>query len=304
MTIRRQHAGDWPDLPAGAWRETRDTLHMWMQIVGKIRLALEPMVNHWWQVPLYVNGVGLTTSLMPAHRGGLEISFDFQRHILLMTTVTGDRREIALRPMSVADFYAELLDCLGSIGVNVVIYPVPVEVAVAIPFADDTEHSSYDPEFVQRFWRALVSIVGVFKEFRAGFIGKASPVHFFWGSFDLAVTRFSGRPAPVHPGGAPNCPPWVMERAYSHELSSCGYWPSGGEGGLFYSYAYPQPHGFRDQAVTPAAASFDDDLGEFVLPYATVRAASDPESMLMEFLESTYEAAADLLKWDRGALEA
>jgi hypothetical protein len=277
---------------------------MWMQIVGKIRLALEPMVNHWWQVPLYVNAVGLTTSLMPVQPGGLEISFDFQRHILLMTTVTGDRREIALRPMSVADFYAELLDCLRSIGVNVVIYPVPVEVAVAIPFADDTEHASYDPEFVQRFWRALVSIVGVFKEFRAGFIGKASPVHFFWGSFDLAVTRFSGRPAPVHPGGAPNCPPWVMERAYSHELSSCGYWPGGGEGGLFYSYAYPQPQGFRDQAVAPAAASFDDDLGEFVLPYATVRAASDPESALMEFLESTYGVAAGLLKWDRGSLEA
>ena len=304
MTIRRQNVVDWPDLPVGAWRETRDTLHMWMQIVGKIRLALEPMVNHWWQVPLYVNAVGLTTSLMPVQPGGLEISFDFQRHILLMTTVTGDRREIALRPMSVADFYAELLDCLRSIGVNVVIYPVPVEVAVAIPFADDTEHASYDPEFVQRFWRALVSIVGVFKEFRAGFIGKASPVHFFWGSFDLAVTRFSGRPAPVHPGGAPNCPPWVMERAYSHELSSCGYWPGGGEGGLFYSYAYPQPQGFRDQAVAPAAASFDDDLGEFVLPYATVRAASDPESALMEFLESTYGVAAGLLKWDRGSLEA
>jgi hypothetical protein len=205
--------------------------------------------------------------------------------------------------MTVAHFYAELFDCLKSIGVDVAIYPVPVEVALAIPFADDTEHSSYDPEFVQRFWRALVSIDGVFKEFRAAFVGKASPVHFFWGSFDLAATRFSGRPAPVHPGGAPNCPAWVMERAYSHELSSCGYWAGGGEGGLFYSYAYPEPQGFRDRTASPAGASFDSDLGEFVLPYETVRASSDPESALTKFLESTYEAAADLLAWDREALE-
>jgi hypothetical protein len=277
---------------------------MWTQIVGKVRMALEPMVNHWWQVPLYVNGVGLTTSLMPTHPGGLEITFDFHQHVLRLCTTKGENREIALRPMSVAQFYAEVMECLRSVGVDVAIYPVPVEVLEAIPFADDTEHSSYDPECVQRFWRALVSIVGVMTDFRAGFIGKASPVHFFWGSFDLAVTRFSGRTAPRHPGGAPNCPPWVMERAYSHELSSCGYWPGGGEGGMFYSYAYPEPQGFRDWVVAPIGVSFDPDLGEFTLPYATVRASSDPESTLMAFLESTYEAAAELLAWDRGALEA
>jgi hypothetical protein len=296
-------ASTWPDLPAPAWSETRDTLHMWLQIVGKVRLALEPMVNHWWQVPLYVTGVGLTTSLMPTGAGGLEISFDFQRHALELRTVGGGSREITLRPLSVADFYAELFEGLSSIGVDVAIYPVPVEVPVAIPFAEDTDHASYDPEYVQRFWHALVSINAVLKEFRAGFIGKASPVHFFWGSFDLAATRFSGRTAPLHPGGAPNCPSRVMELAYSHEVSSCGYWPGGGEDGLFYSYAYPEPAGLRDRPVGPPGASFDHDLGEFVLPYGTVRAARDPRSALAEFLQTTYEAAADLLEWDRSALE-
>jgi hypothetical protein len=205
--------------------------------------------------------------------------------------------------MSVADFYSELLYSLASIGVHVSIYPVPVEVLVAIPFAEDTTHSSYDAECVQRFWRSLVSMVGVFKEFRAGFVGKASPVHFFWGSFDLAVTRFSGRSAPLHPGGAPNCPSWVMERAYSHELSSCGYWPGGGEDGLFYSYAYPEPKGFSDRIAAPDGAFYDHELGEFILPYGTVLASADPESALTAFLQTTYEAAAELLKWDREALE-
>jgi hypothetical protein len=293
----------WPELPTLAWQASRDTLHMWTQIVGKIRLELEPMLNHWWQVPLYVNAVGLTTSLMPHESGGLEITFDFQRHELVIETVEGVRSEVGLFPRTVADFYAEFLECLDAVGVHVDIYPVPVEVPVAIPFAEDTEHDAYDAEFVHRFWRSLVSVDKVFKGFRAGFIGKASPVHFFWGSFDLAVTRFSGRPAPRHPGGAPNCPPRVMEQAYSHEVSSCGYWPGGLDEGVFYAYAYPEPPGFRESPVSPSKASFDPSLGEFVLPYAAVRMANDPEGTLMAFLQSSYAAAADLAKWDRASLE-
>lgn len=293
----------WPELPVAKWAPTRDTLHMWTQIVGKIRLALEPMGNHWWQVPLYVNSVGLTTSLMPYRDLGLEIVFDFQRHVLVMTTVSGDSREISLEPRSVADFFAELFARLHELDVHPVIFARPTEVEVAIPFAEDHEHASYDRDFVERFWRSLVSADRVFDQFRSGFVGKASPVHFFWGSFDLAVTRFSGRTAPRHPGGAPNCPNWVMEEAYSHEVSSCGYWPNGGDEGIFYSYAYPEPHGFPGATVAPSSAGWDPAMSEFVLPYQAVRTAPDPDETLMTFLESTYVAAADLGSWDRASLE-
>ncbi|MFI5054536.1 MAG: DUF5996 family protein, partial [Acidimicrobiia bacterium] len=223
--------------------------------------------------------------------------------MLVITTVTGERREMVLEPRSVADFYTELFARLAEIGVEVPIMSRPVEVEVAIPFAEDSQHASYDPEYVHRFWRSLVSVDRVFTRFRAGFVGKVSPVHFFWGSFDLAVTRFSGRRAPRHPGGAPNCPPWVMERAYSHEVSSCGYWPGGAAEGTFYSYAYPVPAGYRDHPVAPTGAFFDDASGEFLLPYEEVRTIGDPDGMLLEFLQSTYDAAADLAGWDRSELE-
>lgn len=301
--MRAPTSEPWPELPVAAWAPTRDTLHMWTQIVGKIRLALEPMVNHWWQVPLYVNGAGLTTSLMPYRDTGIEIVFDFQRHILVITTVAGESREIGLEPRSVADFFAEVFARLGELDVHPVIIPRPTEVEVAIPFAEDHEHASYDRVFVERFWRSLVSADRVFDQFRSGFLGKVSPVHFFWGSFDLAVTRFSGRTAPRHPGGAPNCPNWVMEEAYSHEVSSCGYWPNGGGEGIFYSYAYPEPRGFPGAAVAPSSAGWDATMSEFVLPYQAVRTAPDPEEALMTFLESTYVAAADLGSWDRASLE-
>jgi hypothetical protein len=293
----------WPALPVREWEATRDTVQLWTQIVGKIRLALAPMINHWWQVPLYVDARGLTTSLMPYDGGGLEISFDFQRHVLAITTVAGNSAEMRLEPRSVADFYTELFARLREVGVDVKIYGRPVEVPVAIPFVDDDEHASYDGEYVHRFWRSLVSAERVMTKFRSRFLGKVSPVHFFWGAFDLAVTRFSGRPAPTHPGGIPNCPPWVMWRAYSHEVSSCGYWPGGADEGVFYSYAYPEPDGFRDASVAPPAAHFDADLGEFVLPYQAVRTAADPDACLVEFLQATYDAAADLAHWDRENLE-
>jgi hypothetical protein len=293
----------WPALPVAAWAPTRDTVHMWTQIVGKIRLALMPMVNQWWQVPLYVSARGLTTSLMPYRGGGVEIEFDFQRHLLVVTTVAGRRRELRLEPRSVADFYTGLFAVLAELDVEVQIFARPVEVAEAIPFADDEEHASYDAASVHEFWRSLVSAQRVFTVFRSSYTGKVSPVHFFWGAFDLAVTRFSGRPAPKHPGGAPNCPDWVMERAYNQEVSSCGFWPGGADEGAFYSYAYPEPPGFRDHPIAPPGAAFDDSLGEFLLPYAAVRTAPDPDALLITFLQSTYEAAADLAGWDRAQLE-
>jgi hypothetical protein len=298
-----QSRPDWPALPLLAWQDTRDTLHMWTQIVGKIRLALEPVVNHWWEVPLYVSGSGLTTLVMPSPGGGLEIAFDFQEHLLRLTTVAGALRVVRLEPRSVADFYREVLARLGELGVEVRIMARPVEVAVAIPFAEDEEHASYDAEFATRFWRSLVTAHRVLTEFRSSFIGKVSPVHFFWGGFDLAVTRFSGRQAPLHPGGVPNCPPWVMQQAYSHEVSSCGYWPGGSDEGAFYSYAYPEPADFRAKRVQPAAARYDESLGDFLLPYEMVRTAANPEGDLRAFLQTTYDAAADLGGWDRNHLE-
>lgn len=293
----------WPALSLADWGETIDALHLWTQVVGKVRLALEPMVNHWWQVPLYVSARGLTTSLM--HRGdlGVEMEFDFLDSALVIRTTTGDVRRVDLAPRSVADFYAATMAALGEVGASVTVLAKPVEVAEAVPFADDVRLRPYDAAAAQRFWLALVQAERVLLDFRAGFVGKASPVHFFWGGFDLAVTRFSGRTAPTHPGGAPNCPDWVQELAYSHEVSSCGYWPGGSAEGSFYSYAYPSPPGFADWDVRPEAARFDDDLGEFVLPYEAVRTAADPDATLKTFLQSTYDAAAELGHWDRAALE-
>jgi hypothetical protein len=295
---------DWPDLTLSAWEDTRDTFHMWTQVVGKIRLALEPMVNHWWQVPLYVSARGLTTSLMHAGALGVEIEFDLIDHDLDIRTSDGRSRQIALEPRSVASFYAATMAALRDLGIPVTILARPVEVVEAIPFANDEQHHAYDAAAAQRFWRALVQVQRVMVRFRGEFVGKTSPVHFFWGGPDLAVTRFSGRRAPKHPGGVPHCADWVQELAYSHEVSSCGFWPNGSAEGTFYSYAYPQPEGFADWPVTPDAAYYDTQMGEFLLPYAAVRTADDPDAVLLSFFESTYEAAAELGKWDRAALES
>jgi len=290
-------------LTLATWADTRDTLHMWTQVVGKVRLALEPAVNHWWQVPLYVSARGLTTSLMHAAHRSLEIEFDVVDHVLVLRTTDGERRSVALEPRTVAAFHAEVMGQLDVLGVHVEILARPVEVDPAIPFAEDSVHHAYDPDAARRFWLGLVEADRVLRRFRARFVGKASPVHVFWGGLDMAVTRFSGRPAPPHPGGAPNCADWVMQEAYSHEVSSCGYWPGGSEEGSFYSYAYPEPDGFPDWPV-PAPGRYDAALGEFVLPYRAVRTAEDPDAVLLAFLQSTYEAAATLGRWDRSALEA
>ncbi|HZX02134.1 DUF5996 family protein [Kribbella sp.] len=280
-----------------AWQPTRDTLHLWTQIVGKVRLALTPHVNHWWNVPLYVNSVGLTTSLMPYRGGGVEITFDFLTHTLLIHTTAGDRRVLRLEPRSVADFYAEFRSALRELDIDVHIRPVPVELPHAIPFDADHEHDSYDPAAVRDFYCSLVHAERVLTKFRSTFSGKVSPVHFFWGAFDLAVTRFSGRLAPRHAGGVPNCPDWVMAEAYSHEVSSCGYWPGGREEGIFYSYAYPIPPALEAAEIRPAAGYYDGELREFVLPYRDVRKADDPDAYLTEFLTSTYDAAKALANW-------
>lgn len=295
----------WPVIPVSGWQDTRDTLHLYTQVVGKIRLANEPLNNHWWNITLYLTARGLTTSLMPHPDGpAFHIDFDFFAHRLVVTTVDGDQRSIPLEPRPVADFYAEVMRMLDELGVATKIWPVPVEIPDAIPFPDDRVHASYDPDAVRRFWQALVTIESVFKRFRSRFLGKASPVHYFWGAIDLAYTRFSGRPAPPHPGGAPHLGPHVMWEAYSHEVSSCGYWPGGpGEEGIFYAYAYPEPAGYRDAVIGPAQARWDDELGEFVFPYELVRTAPDPDATLLEFLQTTYAAAADTAGWDRAALE-
>jgi hypothetical protein len=295
----------WPDLTLTGWEGTKDALHLWSQVVGKVRMALEPAVNHWWQVPLYVSARGLTTSLMHGPSGGVEVEFDFVDHVLAVRTTAGLNRTVALTDRSVADFHAETLAALASVGVEVDMLARPVEVPVAIPFAEDTEVRPYDPAAAQRFWLALVEADRLFDRFRAGFRGKASPVHFFWGGFDLAVTRFSGRPAPRHPGGAPNCADWVMHEAYSHEVSSAGFWPAGSDEGSFYSYAYPEPDGFAAWPLDDVPGGYyDAELGEFILPYRTVRQAADPDTLVLTFLQRTYEAAADLASWDRTALDA
>jgi hypothetical protein len=294
----------WPELTLSAWEDTRDTLHLWTQVVGKVRLALEPMTNHWWQVPLYVSARGLTTSLMHDGGRGLEIEFDFVDHVLSVRASDGHLDAVLLEPRSVADFYEATMRALEALGVHVSLLARPVELIEAIPFPEDEKHCSYDPAAAHRFWLALLQAHRVMSQFRARFVGKASPVHFFWGAADLATTRFSGRPAPKHRGGVPNCADWIMEMAYSHEVSSCGFWPGGSTEGSFYSYAYPEPAGFADWPLEIAGASYDSSLGEFLLPYSTVRTAEDPDAVLLGFFQSTYEAAAELGGWDRAALEA
>jgi hypothetical protein len=277
---------------------------MWTQIVGKIRLAQTPWINHSWHVTLYVTSRGLSTSSMPYGERTFQIDFDFIDHQLLITTCDGERRELPLRPQTTAEFYALLMADLRDLRLPLTIHTRPNEVEAPIPFPEDRDHGAYDADAVQRFWKVLVQVDRVLRKFRSEFIGKCSPVHFFWGSFDLAVTRFSGRPAPEHPGGIPNLPDRITREAYSHEVSSAGFWPGGPPmpNPIFYSYAYPTPQGFGEAGVRPASASWIGDLGEFVLPYDDVRLAESPEDSLLEFLRTTYEAAADLGGWDRQAL--
>lgn len=295
----------WPDLPYGAWKDTCTTLHLWTQIVGKIRLAQTPWLNHSWHVPFYASARGLTTSPIPYGARWFEMTFDFIDHVLIVASGEGERKTIRLEPRSVADFYAAVLSALAELGLPVRINEVPSEMVEAIPFFRDRTHAAYDAAFAARFWRALMQGNRLFTRFRTGFIGKGSPVHFFWGGFDLAVTRFSGRRAPRHPGGVPHLPDAVACEAYSHEVSSAGFWPGGGgfDHAAFYSYAYPEPAGFRTAAVRPAAAFFSEALGEFLLPYDAVRTAPDPDAALLAFLDSTYEAAAESGRWDRARLE-
>jgi hypothetical protein len=294
----------WPSLKISAWQDTCATLHLWTQIVGKLRLAQMPLVNHWWQVPLYVTARGLTTSPIPYGARTFQIDFDFVDHRLVIASSDGRIAGIGLAPRSVAEFYRAVMEQLASLDIAIAIWTMPVEIPDAIPFEQDHAHASYDPEYAERFWQVLVQGQRVLERFRARFLGKASPVHFFWGSFDLAATRFSGRRAPDHPGTAPNLANWVMREAYSHEVSSCGFWPGGGgQDAAFYSYAYPQPAGFSDAIVRPGGAAWRQDLGEFVLPYDGVRQAADPDAAILDFCQSTYEAAADLAQWDRQALE-
>ena len=300
----------WPELPYAAWKDTRDTLHLWTQVVGKIRLALTPWQNHSWHVALYVTVRGLTTSPIPWRSSSFQIDFDFLDHVVWVRTAEGHFRQVMLkpnpRPMSVAEFYAALMIALRDLGIDVRIKTMPCEIADCIPFEQDTRHAAYDAEYANRFWRVLLAAQDVFARFRTGFLGKTSPVHFFWGSFDLAVTRFSGRAAPRHPGGVPHLPNSVAQEAYSHEVSSAGFWPGGGgpiDYAAFYSYAYPAPGGFAAARVKPVQAFFSKELGEFLLPYDAVRSARDSDAVLMEFLQSTYDVAADLAKWDSKALE-
>jgi Family of unknown function (DUF5996) len=294
----------WPELDYPSWRDTALTLQLWMQIVGKIRLSRTPWLNHSWQVPFYVTACGLGTSPIPFGHEALEIEFDFLAHRLVCRTSLGSEAVLALTPMPVADFYAGLVQRLADLGVEVDIYARPSELIDAIPFADDRLHAAYDADAAHRFWRVLLQADRLLKTFRTGFLGKASPVHFFWGGFDLAVTRFSGRRAPLHPGGIPNLPDRITQEAYSHEVSSAGFWPGSDAfpQAAFYSYAYPQPAGFADAPV-PDGAAFDAGLGEFILPYDRVRRARDPDALLLDFLEATYAAAAIHGDWDRGALE-
>lgn len=295
----------WPDLPTEEWRETYATLHLWTQIVGKIRLAKSPWLNHSWHVALYVTPRGLTTSPVPDGTRTFQIDFDFIDHRLRISTSDGVNRHFALPGHSVASFHAAIMEALAELGISVAIDEMPNELPDPVRFSQDAAHASYDPDAVGRLLQILVNCDRVFKQFRTGFLGKSSPVHFFWGSFDLAVTRFSGRRAPRHPGGVPNLPDAVAHEAYSHEVSSAGFWPGSGavDYPAFYSYAYPEPAGFRTAKVRPDAAFFSEAMSEFVLPYDAVRKADDPDEALLDFLNSTYEAAANAAKWDRDALE-
>jgi hypothetical protein len=305
IDLTHNHHASWPDLPYTAWEETCTTLHLWTQAVGKIRLAYTPWLNHSWHVALYPTAQGLTTSLIPYKQRSFEIEFDFNQHQLVIRTSEGKSEKIVLKPRAVASFYAAVIATLASLGIGVQIAELPCEIPGAIPFSRDHTHSAYDPEYAHRFWRALIQMDRVFKQFRTGFIGKCSPVHFFWGSFDLALTRFSGRRAPLHPGGIPGVADIVIQEAYSHEVSSAGFWP-GGSGidyPAFYSYAYPAPPGFRTSTIEPKEAFFSEALGEYLLPYDAVRTASNPDVALLAFLQSTYEAAANCGNWDQSALE-
>ena len=295
----------WPELPYAAWQDTCATLHLWTQIVGKVRLSLTPWLNHSWHVTLQVSARGLATPPIPYQGRDFTIEFDFIDHVLWLRSSDGHFRQLVLRPMTVAEFYDDAMLALRELGIDVRIDTMPNEIPGAIAFPDDRVHAAYDRDFAEKFWRVLTRSHAVFSHFRTGFLGKASPVHFFWGSFDLAVTRFSGRPAPPHPGGVPNLPDAVAREAYSHEVSSAGFWPGGGgiDYPAFYSYAYPAPQGFAAAKVAPAGAFWSKDLGEFILPYEAVRAAREPDKALMAFLQSTYGAAADLGGWDRAALE-
>ncbi len=290
----------WPELPLAAWQDTCETLHRWTQMAGKVRLALTPRSNHWWNVALYVTARGLTTSPIPYQGAAFELQFDFLSHQLLLLTSRGGTSSLPLAPQSCATFHERFLELLAAAGIAVHISPLPCEIPGAVPFDQDHAHASYDPEYAQRFWRVLLSAQRVLSVFRAEFLGKCSPVHFFWGSFDLAVTRFSGRRAPDDPTRDA-----VTREAYSHEVSSVGFWPGGGAfaDAAFYAYAAPAPPGFRDAPVRPAAAHWDATLGEFLLPYAELRRAPAPDAALLDFCRSTYAAAADLGQWDRAALE-
>jgi hypothetical protein len=295
----------WPELPTAAWRDTYATLHLWTQVIGKVRLVRSPWLNHSWHVALYVSARGLTTSPIPDGIRTFQIDFDFIDHVLRITTSDGAQRQFALAGHSVASFYAAVMAALAELGIEVTIDEVPNELPDPVRFSKDSQHASYDPDAVGRLFQILINVDRVFKQFRTGFLGKASPVHFFWGSFDLAVTRFSGRRAPRHPGGVPHLSDDVATEAYSHEVSSAGFWPGSGaiDYPAFYCYAYPEPAGFRTAKVRPDAAFFSEALGEFILPYDAVRTAADPDHALLEFLHSSYEAAANAAKWDRDALE-
>jgi hypothetical protein len=294
----------WEPLPDETWAPTIRSLHRWSQMVGKVRMALTPPLNHWWHITLYVSATGLTSSAIPYGGGLFELGFDLRRDLLTLRTSDDRHETVRLRPMSVADFYAEFEDLLKRAAIDVRIRPVPTEVEDAIPFADDIAPGGYDPEHARALHGALINAHRVLTRFRGRFTGKASPVHFFWGGFDLATTRFSGRPAPRHPGGVPNCPDYVMEEAYSHEVSSAGWWPgSDGVGPAFYSYMYPQPAGFRSASIEPAQANYEERLGDFLLPYQTVVEADDPDATVMAFLEATYTAGSRLADW-KGALGA
>jgi len=300
-----QAASVWPELPYAAWKDTCATLHLWTQIVGKVRLKLTPWVNHSWHVTLYVTARGLSTGAMPADGRDLEIEFDFLDHVLWLRTTDGHFRQIMLRPVSVAEFYGEVMHALAALGVAVRINEMPSEIPDAVRFSADRTHAAYDADYANRHFRVLLATHRVFSHFRTGFLGKVSPVHFFWGSFDLAVTRFSGRPAPPLKSHTPGLPDAVAREAYSHEVSSAGFWAGGGpiDYAAYYSYAYPEPENFSEAKVRPAQAFYFKDFGQFILPYDALRTAAEPAAALMEFLQSTYEAAADLGQWDRKALE-
>lgn len=300
MTVER-----WPALPLAQWEDTRATLHLWTQIVGKVRLALAPMVNHWWQAPLYVSARGLTTSAIPYAGGVVELTFDFQDEVLRIRTSAGASRAVALAPRTVADFHGDVLSTLLDVGVRAHITRTPVEMENVIPFDEDETHASFDAEAARRFWRVLIDVDRVLNEFRGGFIGKCSPVHFWWGSFDIAVTRFSGRTAPQHPGGIPNVADYVMQEAYSHECMSVGWWPGGGlvPEPAFYAYSYPEPDGCSAAQVSPSAAYYHPEMREWILPYEAARTAQDPDAEVMSFLESTYGTVARFGNWDRAALD-